>query len=64
MIALVREHAQDLRLRRQRHVGDFVEEKRASVSMFEQTRPDDAVGLAAEQFLFDALGLIMPPKAQ
>ena len=56
VIALVGEHAQDLRLRRQRHVGDLVEEQGAAVRMFEQARADHAVGLAAEQFLLDPLG--------
>ena len=34
---LVLQHAQQLGLRRQRHVADFVQEQRAAVSVFEQS---------------------------
>ncbi len=56
MVALVGEHAQDLALRRQRHVRDLVEEQGAPVGMLEQARAADALGLAAEQFLLDPVG--------
>ena len=65
VIALVGEHAQDLRLRRQRHVGDFVEEQRAAMRMFEQARADDAVGSRCRTVpLRRARGSSSPPKGR
>src|SRR5207302_10824955 len=48
-VALVGQHAEDLALRRQGHVGDLVQEQSAAVRMFEQPGTDGAVALAAEQ---------------
>ena len=55
--ALFGQDAQDPRLGRQRHVGDFVEIKRAPIGGFEQSGADQlAVRLLAEQFLLEPLG--------
>ena len=55
-VALVGQHAQDLALGRQRHVGDLVEEQGAAMGMLEQARAHGALRFAAEQFLLDPLG--------
>ena len=55
---LVDQHAQDLGLRLQRHVGDFVEIERAAVRLLERAdapRPIGA-GLDAEQFALHVVG--------
>ena len=46
------QHAQDLALQRQRHVADFVEEKRAAIALLEA--PDARAGGAGEGALFVA----------
>lgn len=56
--ALIHQHAQDLRLRAARHVGDFVEEDRAAMGHLQQAGLGDApLALAAEQGFFEAVGL-------
>src|SRR3546814_20596053 len=55
--ALSGQHAQDAALRRNRHVGDLVEEQGAAVRLFEHTGPDEVTPLFdPEQFLLDAFG--------
>ena len=55
--ALIGQHAQDLALGRERHVGDLVEEERAAMRLLEQARAGElAALLAAEQFLLDPFG--------
>ena len=54
---LVDQHAQDLRLRAERHVGDLVEEQDPGVRPLEQAGLDAALGaLAAEQHLLHLVG--------
>ncbi len=55
---LLDEHAQDLALRLQRHVGDLVDVERAAVRLLERADLARAAGavLGAEQLLLDAVG--------
>ena len=55
--ALVGEDAQDAGLRRDRHVGDLVEEQRAAMRLFEEAGTDEVAALLdPEQFFLDTLG--------
>ena len=54
-VALIGQNAQDLALGRQRHVGDLVEEQRATMRLFEQSGSRLAVAFRAKQFLLDAV---------
>ena len=55
--ALVGQHAQDAALRRDRHVGDLVEEQCAAMRLFEQAGTNELPPLLhPEQFLLDAFG--------
>ena len=57
VIALVGQHAQDLALGGQRHVGDLVEEQGAAMRLLEQARAAPTPSASdAEQFLLDPLG--------